>query len=90
MADERGLPVRVPGETGAANELVVGDPAVYDSAPSYTVLSDSLRQLAGVEMVSTRSRLMYAWSLQNFRLLFGAILVTILFNAIRRLCQPKK
>ena len=27
--------------------------------------------LAGVEMVSTRSRLMYAWSLQNFRLLFG-------------------
>ena len=73
VADERGLPVRVPGETGAANELVVGDPAVYDSAPSYTVLSDSLRQLAGVEMVSTRSRLMYAWSLQNFRLLFGEL-----------------
>ena len=31
------------------HDLVVGEPAVYDSAPSYSVLSDSLRQLAGVE-----------------------------------------
>ena len=28
-------------------------------------------RLAGVEMVSTRSRLAHAWSLPNFRLLFG-------------------
>jgi uncharacterized protein len=72
-ADERGLPLRAPGSALASYDLVVGEPAVYDSAPSYSVLSDSLRQLAGVEMVSTRSRLMHAWSLQNFRLLFGDI-----------------
>ncbi len=70
-ADERGLPLRTLGAGIAADELVAGEPAVFDSAPGYSVLSDSLRQLAGVEMVSTRSRLMYAWSLQNFRLLFG-------------------
>ncbi|MEO8336828.1 MAG: UPF0182 family protein [bacterium] len=72
-ADERGLPLRTPGSALASYDLVVGEPAVYDSAPSYSVLSDSLKQLAGVEMVSTRSRLMHAWSLQNFRLLFGEI-----------------
>ena len=72
-ADERGLPLRAPGSALAAYDLVVSEPAVYDSAPSYSVLSDSLQQLAGVEMVSTRSRLMHAWSLQNFRLLFGEI-----------------
>ncbi|MEP6990064.1 MAG: UPF0182 family protein [bacterium] len=70
-ADERGLPLRTLGVGIAADELVAGEPAVFDSAPGYSVLSDSLGQLAGVEMVSTRSRLMYAWSLQNFRLLFG-------------------
>ena len=70
-ADERGLPLRAPGPALASYDLVVPEPAVYDSAPSYSVLSDSMRQLAGVEMVSTRSRLMHAWSLQNFRLLFG-------------------
>lgn len=72
-ADERGLPARAPGASRAGDELVVGEPAVYDSAPSYSVLSDSLRELAGVEMISTGSRLMYAWSLQNFRLLFGEL-----------------
>ncbi|MDB4878943.1 MAG: hypothetical protein JWL60_389 [Gemmatimonadetes bacterium] len=68
-ADERGMPVRRLRTEGA--EIVLGEPAVYDSAPAYSVLSDSLRQLAGVEMVSTASRLAHAWSLQNFRLLFG-------------------
>ena len=70
-ADERGLPRRVAGTAMGGDELLVGEPAVYDSAPSYSVLADSLRQLAGVEMVSTRSRLVHAWALQNFRLLFG-------------------
>ena len=73
FADKGGLPVRAPGATLTGDELVIGEPAVYESAPSYTVLSDSLRQLAGVEMASTHSRLMHAWSLQNFRLLFGAL-----------------
>ncbi len=69
-ADERGLPVRA-GNGRFADEALIEEPAVYDSAPAYSVLSDSLRQLAGVEMVSTRSRLAHAWALQNFRLLFG-------------------
>ena len=70
-ADERGLPLRTPGSALASYDFVLAEPAVYDSAPSYSLMSDSLRQLLGVEMVSTRSRLMHAWSLQNFRLLFG-------------------
>jgi uncharacterized membrane protein (UPF0182 family) len=37
------------------------------------VISDSLGQVAGVEMVSTRSRLAHAWALQNYRLLFGEL-----------------
>ena len=68
-ADDHGLPLRM----SSADELVLTEPAVYDSAPDYTVMSDSLRQLAGVELVSTRSRLMHAWGLQNFRLLFGEL-----------------
>ncbi len=70
-ADERGLPLALPRGSYGSDELFGGEPAVYDSAPSYSVLSDSSHQLAGVEMVSTSSRLMFAWSLQNFRLLFG-------------------
>ena len=69
--DDRGMPLRVLSPTSNTGDLLLGEPAVFDSAPSYSVLSDSMRQLAGVEMVSTRSRLMYAWSLQNLRLLFG-------------------
>jgi hypothetical protein len=65
-SDDRGLPLRIGGD-----ELLAGEPAVYDSAGEYSVLADSLRQLVGVEMVSTRSRLIHAWALQNFRLLFG-------------------
>jgi uncharacterized membrane protein (UPF0182 family) len=71
IADDRGMPVR---DTRAPpEEIVLAEPAVYDSAPAYSVLSDSLRRLAGVEMVSTGSRLAHAWSLQNFRLLFGEL-----------------
>ena len=50
---------------------MIPEPAVYDSAPAYSLLSDSLQRLAGVEMVTTRSRLAHAWARQNFRLLFG-------------------
>ena len=59
---------RVPVE-----ELILPEPAVYDSAPAYGVLSDSLRHLVGTEMATTRSRVVHAWSLQNFRLLFGEL-----------------
>ena len=72
-ADDRGMPVRIPGTTRGIDETVFDEPAVYDSAPSYSVISDSLRRVAGVEMVSTRSRIAHAWALQNFRLLFGEL-----------------
>jgi uncharacterized protein len=67
-ADERGQPTRI---GGGNDDLLIPEPVVYDSAPAYTVLSNASGNIAGVEMVSTRSRLMHAWSLQNFRLLFG-------------------
>jgi hypothetical protein len=70
-ADERGMPMRQ--QRLGADELVLAEPAVYDSAPAYSVLPDSLRRLVGVEMASTGSRLAHAWSLQNFRLLFGEL-----------------
>jgi uncharacterized protein len=70
-ADERGQPVRVVSASGFGDETALDEPVVFDSAPGYSVLSDSLQRLAGVEMVSTRSRLAHAWALQNFRLLFG-------------------
>jgi hypothetical protein len=34
-------------------------------------VSDSLHQIAGVEMATTLSRFVHSWALQNFRLLFG-------------------
>jgi uncharacterized membrane protein (UPF0182 family) len=68
-ADERGMPLREGGNS--TEETLIPEPAVYDGAPASSVLSDSLRRIAGVELVSTRSRLAHAWSLQNFRLLFG-------------------
>ncbi|MEO8560739.1 MAG: UPF0182 family protein [bacterium] len=70
-ADERGQPIRAPASGRFGDETVLDEPAVYDSAPGYTVVPDSGQRLAGVEMVSTTSRLAHAWSLQNFRLLFG-------------------
>ena len=70
-ADDRGRPVRTPPSGRFGEETVIPEPAVYDSAPAYSLASDSSRGLAGVEMVSTRSRLAHAWALQNFRLLFG-------------------
>jgi uncharacterized membrane protein (UPF0182 family) len=72
-ADERGMPLRVGGTTRGVDETLFDEPAVFDSAPSYSVMSDSLGRLAGVEMVSTRSRIAHAWALQNFRLLFGEL-----------------
>jgi hypothetical protein len=82
-ADERGQPVRAPASGRFGDETVLDEPAVYDSAPGYTVVADSLQRLAGVEMVSTGSRLAHAWSLQNFRLLFGD-LPTIRPTILRR------
>ena len=70
-ADERGEPVRATSPVGFGDETALDEPIVYDSAPGYSLVPDSLQSIAGVEMVSTRSRLAHAWALQNFRLLFG-------------------
>ena len=70
-ADDRGMPVRLAGSGRGLDETLFDEPAVFDSAPAYSVISDSLGRVAGVEMVSTRSRIAHAWSLQNYRLLFG-------------------
>jgi uncharacterized membrane protein (UPF0182 family) len=70
-ADARGQPVRIPPSGRFGDETVIAEPAVFDSAPAYSLHSDSLQRLAGVEMVTTRSRLAHAWAYQNFRLLFG-------------------
>jgi uncharacterized protein len=70
-ADERGQPIAASAPTGFGDETALDEPVVFDSAPGYTLYADSLQRVAGVEMVSTRSRLVHAWALQNFRLLFG-------------------
>ena len=72
-ADDRGMPVRLASNARGLEETLFDEPAVFDSAPSYSVISDSLGRVAGVEMVSTRSRIAHAWALQNYRLLFGEL-----------------
>jgi uncharacterized membrane protein (UPF0182 family) len=71
-ADDRGFPVRINGGR-LQEELVFDEPAVFTGAPDFTIVSDSGRRIVGVEMASTVSRLAHAWSLQNFRLLFGEL-----------------
>ena len=72
-ADERGMPVRTGTGVRFGDETVLDEPAVFDQAPDYSIVSDSLGRVAGVEMVSTTSRIAHAWALQNFRLLFGEL-----------------
>lgn len=72
-ADDRGMPVRITTSSRGLEETLFDEPAVFDSAPPYSVISDSLGRVAGVEMVSTRSRIAHAWALQNYRLLFGEL-----------------
>jgi uncharacterized membrane protein (UPF0182 family) len=72
-ADERGMPVRTGSGVRFGDETVLDEPAVFDGAPDYSVVSDSLGRIVGVEMVSTTSRIAHAWALQNFRLLFGEL-----------------
>jgi uncharacterized membrane protein (UPF0182 family) len=72
-ADERGMPVRTGSGVRFGDETVLDEPIVYEGAPDYSIVSDSLSRIAGVEMVSTTSRIAHAWALQNFRLLFGEL-----------------
>lgn len=71
--DEQRLPLRVPAPSLTGDELSISEPAVYVGGPAYSVVSDSLHRLRAVELVSTSSRLLHAWSLQNFRLVFGEL-----------------
>jgi uncharacterized membrane protein (UPF0182 family) len=69
-ADDHGMPVRAGAGARVAEETLLEEPAVYPGA-SDSVVSDSLHQIAGVEMATTLSRFAHSWALQNFRLLFG-------------------
>jgi uncharacterized membrane protein (UPF0182 family) len=71
-ADGRGDPVRVTA-TGALarDDERLARVLVSDSASGYTIVSDSLGTVSAAELRSGLSRLAHAWSLQNFRLLFG-------------------
>ena len=71
--DERGMPVRSGMVAGFGDESLLDEPAVFTGAPDYSVVSDSVGRLVGVEMASTTSRIAHAWAFQNFRLLFGEI-----------------
>jgi uncharacterized membrane protein (UPF0182 family) len=71
-ADDHGMPVRAIVGTRIGDETLLDEPAVYPGA-SDSVVSDSLHQIAGVEMASTLSRFVHSWALQNFRLLFGEL-----------------
>lgn len=71
-ADDHGMPVRAGVGARLAEETLLDEPAVYPAA-SDSVVSDSLHQIAGVEMASTLSRFVHSWALQNFRLLFGEL-----------------
>ena len=72
-ADDRGAAVG-PGVGGSdragADVVALPTPLVHDSAPGYEIVVDSLRSTPAAEIVSFRSRLAHAWSLQNLRLLF--------------------
>jgi uncharacterized membrane protein (UPF0182 family) len=72
-ADDHGMPVRAGGGAHFGDETLLDEPAVFAGAPDYSVVADSLGRIAGVEMVSTSSRIAHAWALQNFRLLFGEL-----------------
>ncbi|HKG93251.1 MAG TPA: UPF0182 family protein [Gemmatimonadaceae bacterium] len=71
-ADERGALVGVEdGGSARGDAIPLPQPLVHDSASGYSIVSDSLRAVPAAEIVSLRSRLAHAWSLQNLRLLFG-------------------
>ena len=70
--DPRGGVLRV-DESGApvVDDLPVLPPLVYDSAPGYHIISDSLGSIPAAELRTGMSVLAHAWSLQNLRLLFA-------------------
>src|ERR1051325_121999 len=46
-------------------------PLVYPAASSFLLVPDSLKHAAGTPLNSMVKRLAYAWSMQDFRLLFN-------------------
>lgn len=71
-ADAQGDPIRTgPAAAGMIERLP--PVLVQDSATGYVVLLDTLGHTATPALQGTWTRLAYAWSLQNFTLLFGAL-----------------
>lgn len=73
-ADEHGAPVRVDAGGGPGlDESLIEPPLIRPGAPSFTVVADSLNRVAGTPLSGTLTRVAYAWSLQNLRLLFSEL-----------------
>jgi uncharacterized membrane protein (UPF0182 family) len=71
-ADERGAPVRVTyNGTPTPEDSPLELPLVFPDASAFAIVADSLSHVAGTPLESIWARLAYAWSLQNFRLLFS-------------------
>ena len=71
-ADEHGTPVRVTaGGALAVDDSPIEQPLAYPKATPFAIVPDSLNHVAGTLLQSTLTRLAYAWSMQDFRLLFS-------------------
>ncbi|HEX5436859.1 MAG TPA: UPF0182 family protein [Gemmatimonadaceae bacterium] len=73
-ADSEGNPVVV-GATGTSGQRQqpIEDVLVADSASGYLLVADPLHRVAAPALNTGLSRLMHAWALQNFHLLFSAL-----------------
>jgi uncharacterized membrane protein (UPF0182 family) len=71
-ADEHGAPVRITSNgTLTPDDSPIEPPLSYPGASPFAIVPDSLNRVAGTLLLSTLARLAYAWSMQDFRLLFG-------------------
>ena len=70
--DARGEPLLVDAQGGPTEDVELLPPAtVSDTAGAYALLADSSGRLPAASLERWGSRLAHAWSLQNFRILFG-------------------
>jgi hypothetical protein len=70
--DDHGVPVRVTaGGALAVDDSPIEPPLAYPHASPFAIVPDSLNHVAGTLLQSTLTRLAYAWSMQDFRLLFS-------------------
>jgi len=72
--DARGEPLLVDAQGASTEDAGVLPPAIVsDSAGAYAIVADSSGRLPAASLEPWGSRLAHAWSLQNFRILFGTL-----------------